>query len=147
VVRSVNLEGYEVREDRVDFAKLLFEACDRLGARREDGSPNLRRLAEAIGRAPTTLINSLANKNGPEIATLQDLGAKAGISLQDSLVALRVLSSRDAVGDLTPARETMLDALNGLHEDQIRDLARLVFQLRASGSSTSDSGRVPSPTR
>jgi len=126
--------GYAVRRDKEAFADLLFDAATRLGALRDDKTPNLRRLAESLGRSPMTLINNLVAKGPPELGTLQDLAAKAGIPVERSLVSLAVLSPREAENKLTPARERMIDALRGLHEDQVRELAHLVLQLRASGS-------------
>ncbi len=135
---GVVMYGYRVRQSKVSFAMLLFKACVNLRTY-DDGDPerpNLRKLAESIRLAPMTLINNLMGSGDPELRTLRTLEVKAGIPIEESLVALGVIAAREGEPQTTvsPSREAMLNAVSGLGEDEVRDLARLLLALRSSGA-------------
>lgn len=139
----VELHGYPVRPERRAFAELLFEACERTGARDSNGEPNLRQLAESVHRAPTTLINNLTNKNGPELSTLTGLAAATGIPIERWLVSLNVLPPRGTPRQLSVARQRWLDIVNGYRDEDVDDMARTFYRLR--GTLQPDSSPTPAP--
>ena len=146
---TVVMRGYTIRRSKVPFATLLFRACVNLRAY-DDGDPerpNLRKFADSIRLAPMTLINNLMSAGDPELRTLRTLEVKAGISMEESLIALGVIAPREGQPQTTvsPSRGAMLDAVRGLGEEEVQDLARVLIRLRAARDG--DSGPVPGPTR
>ncbi len=147
--KTVVMYGYTVRRSKVPFATLLFRACVNLRAY-DDGDPerpNLRKLADSIRLAPMTLINNLMSTGDPELRTLRTLEVKAGISMEESLIALGVIAPRNGKPQTTvsPARGAMLDSVRGLGEDEVQDLARVLIRLRAAKEG--DTGPAPGPTQ